>query len=131
MDDRKEVFSKIASIIYDLIYNPEIRAKFKKVPTIAGIVVETGLSGCFLTMDGIHGLYLNPMGEYENELHFAHKMICVLTHELAHSHSEWHYDDFFTAESKFRNLLFAHNLYLDLQAKFSALYLQYGELLTI
>lgn len=131
LDDRKEVFSKIASIIYDLIYNPEIRAKFKKVPTIAGIVVETGLNGCFLTMDGIHGVYLNPMGTYENELHFAHKMICVLTHELAHSYSEWHYDEFFTAESRFRNWLFEYNLYLDLQAKFSALYLQYGELLTI
>lgn len=131
LDDRKEVFSKVASIAYDLIYNPDIRAKFAKVPTIAGVVVEQDLGGCFLTMDGIHGLYLNPMGEYENELHFAHKMICVLTHELAHSYSEWHYDEFFAAESMFRNLLFKHNLYLDLQSKFSALYLQYGELLTI
>lgn len=131
LDDRIEIFSKIASIIYDLIYNPNIRSKFDKVPTIAGIVVESGCNGCFLTMDGIHGLYLNPMGEYENELHFAHKMICVLTHELAHSRADWHDGDFFRNEDMFRNLLFQHGLYLDLQSKFSALYLQYGELLTI
>lgn len=131
MDDRKEVFSKIASIIYDVIYNPVVRAKFVNIPTIAGIVVEPGINGCFLTMDGIHGLYLNPMGEYENELHFAHKMICVLTHELAHHRADWHDADFFRTEDMFRNLLFEHNLYLDLQSKFSALYLQYGELLTI
>jgi hypothetical protein len=131
MDDRREIFSKIASIVYDVIYNPTIRVKFAKAPTIAGIVVESGCNGCFLTMDGIHGLYLNPMGEYENELHFAHKMICVLTHELAHSRTDWHDGDFFRNEDLFRNLLFEHNLYTDLQSKFSALYLQYGELLTI
>lgn len=125
----KEVFSKIASVVYDAIYHPEIRKQFKQVPTIAGIVVEDNIGGCFLTMDGIHGVYLNPLGEYRNGTHFAHAMMDVLIHEFAHSHESCHCDRFFGKERIFMNILFENYLYLEIFSKFETIYLQHGELL--
>lgn len=126
---QKEVFSKIASVVYDTIYDPFVRDCFVEVPTVAGIVVEEGVGGCFLTLDGVHGVYLNPMGEYANATHFAFVMMDALIHEFAHSLANSHGDRFFTAERKFMQNFFSHNTYSELMTRFEDIYIQHGELL--
>jgi hypothetical protein len=123
-----ECFSKVASIIYDVIYNVRIvDPKSQRVPTVAGVICEDGKAGCFLGLDGVYGIYLNPTGKYCNANHFATKMIEVLVHELAHIKDDYHGDTFFAGMDQVRRDLFAHNLYEDIYAKFQTIYLQYSE----
>lgn len=123
-----ECFSKVASIIYDVIYNARIvDPKSRRVPTVAGVICEDGKAGCFLGLDGVYGIYINPTGKYCNANHFACMMTEVLIHELAHIKDEYHFDAFFEAEDVVRRNLFAHNLYEEIYAKFQTIYLQYSE----
>lgn len=126
--DSFECFSKVASIIYDVIYNTRIvDPKSPRVPTIAGVICEDGKAGCFLGLDGVCGIYLNPTGKYCNANHFATKMTEVLIHELAHIKDDYHGDTFFAAMDQVRGNLFAKDLYEDIYAKFQTIYLQYSE----
>jgi uncharacterized protein (UPF0305 family) len=123
-----ECFSKVATIIYDVIYNTRIvDPKYPRVPTVAGVICENGKGGCFLSLDGVHGVYLNPTGTYCNANHFATMMTETLVHEIAHI-AEYcgHGETFFKEMDIVRRKLFAENLYEEIYAKFQTIYLQYS-----
>lgn len=123
-----ECFSKVATIIYDIIYNTNIiDPKGTRVPTVAGVICEDGKAGYFLGLDGIYGIYLNPTGKYCNANHFATMMTEALVHELAHIKEHCgHGNLFFETMDIVRKKLFANNLYEDIYAKFQTIYLQYS-----
>jgi hypothetical protein len=124
-----EAFSKISSIIFDIIYNNDIKPNSSraKTPTIAGVLVENGTRGCCLTLDSITGIYLNPMGYFINANHFASVMTETLIHELAHLVNSYHEDSFFVEMGRVKTQLFEYNLYEELYSKFQSIYVQYGQ----
>lgn len=113
------LINKVASVVYDAIYDTNIRPEFRgSIPTVAGCVIDETLNGCFLTLNGTSGVYLNPTGTYYNANHFANIMMETLLHELAHTYSSDHYSTFFEEESRLRNLFWKKNLYEKYHAKF-------------
>lgn len=124
-----ECFSKVATIIYDVIYNTRIvDPKYPRVPTVAGVICEYGKGGCFLGLDGVYGIYLNPTGKYCNANLFATIMTEHLVHELAHiKEIGGHGETFFKEMDIVRRELFAENLYEEIYAKFQTIYLQYSK----
>ncbi|MEE1084545.1 MAG: ATP-binding protein [Paludibacteraceae bacterium] len=125
----QEMFSKIASVIYDVIYTPCIRNTFSLSVCTAGVILEKGVGGCCLTLDGISGIYINPHGTFCNANHFANNMTEVLIHELGHTGSccSGHNNTFFQNESRIRDLFWKNNLYEPIHAKFMSIYLQYNK----
>jgi hypothetical protein len=123
-----ECFSKVATIIYDVIYNTRIvDPKYPRVPTVAGVICEDGKGGCFLGLDGVYGIYLNPTGKYCNANLFATIMTEHLVHEIAHiKEIGGHGECFFKEMDIVRRKLFAENLYEEIYAKFQTIYLQYS-----
>lgn len=124
----KEMFSKIASVIYDVIYTSEIRQHFKLRVDTTGVMVKRGLRGCCLTLNGISGIYLNPVGTFCNANHFANEMTEALIHELGHTVYDYsdHGDTFFKQMSLMRNLIWELNMYEQIRGKFVEIYLQYN-----
>jgi hypothetical protein len=113
------LINKVASIVYDAIYDINIRPEFRdRIPTVAGCVIDATLSGCFLTLNGTSGVYLNPTGTFYNANHFANSMMETLLHELAHTHSSEHYGSFFEEEDRLRKLFWKKSLYEKYHAKF-------------
>lgn len=127
-DVDREMFSKIASVIYDVIYTSSIRERFDLNVATCGVIVENGIGGCCLTLDGVSGIYLNPTGNYSNANHFANKMTETLIHELGHTgwHCEYHDEDFFSHMDTMRNIIWCENLYEAIHSKFMEIYLQYN-----
>lgn len=125
----QEMFSKIASVIYDVIYTPCIRETFSLNVATCGVILEKGLGGCCLTLDGISGIYLNPHRTFHSANHFANVMIETLIHELGHTgrYCQSHYDAFFANMSKITDLFWKHDLYEPIHAKFMSIYLQYNK----
>lgn len=125
----QEKFSKIASVIYDVIYEPTIREKFHLSVSTCGVIIENGKGGCCLTLGGVTGIYVNPLGEHKNANHFAHKMMSILIHELGHTgeYCEGHSDYFFRHEGLIRDIFWMNNLYEKYHAKFIEIYLQYND----
>jgi hypothetical protein len=123
----QEMFSKIASIIYDVIYTPVIRETFNLNVATCGVILEKGTKGCCLTLDGISGIYLNPCRTFYSANHFANVMMETLIHELGHTgrYCQNHYDEFFANMSKMTDLFWKHDLYEPIHAKFMSIYLQY------
>lgn len=124
-----EMFSKLASIVYDVICTTEIKQTFKLNVATCGVIVQNGLAGCCLTLDGVSGIYLNPTGVFHNANHFANKMIETLIHELGHT-GRWcdsHNDDFFVNQARMRDLMWSLGLYEQIRGKFMQIYLQYTE----
>lgn len=126
----QEMFSKIASVIYDVIYTPCIRGTFDLNVATCGVILEKGLGGCCLTLNGISGIYLNPRSTiFYNANHFANVMTETLIHELGHT-VKWcsgHDTDFFRNMSKITGLFWKHGIYEDVHAKFMSIYLQYNK----
>jgi hypothetical protein len=128
-DIDREMFSKVASVVYDIIYTTSIRDKFYLNVETCGVIVQNGIGGCCLTLDGISGIYLNPTGDYQNANHFANKMTETLIHELGHTgnYCENHYDEFFTHMDLMRSLIWRDGLYETIHSKFMEIYLQYNK----
>ena len=126
----QEMFSKIASIVYDIIYTPCIRETFDLNVATCGVILENGTGGCCLTLDGISGIYLNPHQVFYNANHFANVMTETLIHELGHAgrYCGCHNDRFFANMSKITGLFWKHNIYEDVHGKFMSIYLQYESL---
>jgi hypothetical protein len=127
--DEKEMFSKIASVVYDVIYTSEIRKRFELHVETAGVMIKNGIGGCCLTLNNISGIYLNPIGIFQNANHFANVMVETLIHELGHTKycSEYHNDQFFEHMSRMRDLLWELDLYEQIRGKFMQIYLQYNK----
>lgn len=124
-----EMFSKIASIVYDVICTTEVKQAFKLNVATCGVIIQDGLAGCCLTLDGVSGIYLNPIGIFHNANHFANKMIETLIHELGHT-GRWcdsHNDDFFKNQARMRELMWRFDLYETIYSKFVNIYLQYND----
>jgi hypothetical protein len=128
-DVDREMFSKIASVVYDIIYTTSIREKFHLNVEICGVIVQNNIGGCCLTLNGISGIYLNPTGNYQNANHFANKMTETLIHELGHTGHccTSHYDEFFTHMDLMRSLIWRNGLYETIHSKFMEIYLQYNK----
>ena len=123
----KEMLSKIASIVYDVIYIPSIREAMTDKPSVAGVTTKKGVRGVFVKIDKEYALYLNPFGAFVNANHFAATMTEILVHELAHSVSAYHDDEFFVADDKFRTTLYKENQYELIYSKFVELYKSYSD----
>lgn len=123
----KEMLSKIASIVYDVIYTSSIRDHMVDKPSVAGVTTKKEVRGVFVKIDKEYAIYLNPFGAFVNANHFASTMTEALTHELAHSVSAYHDDEFFRAEDKFRTLLYKEDQYELIYSKFVELYNLYSE----
>lgn len=125
--EQQEMFSKIASVVYDVIYTPPIKEAFVLNVATCGVILEKGVGGCCLTLDGISGIYLNPHQTFYNANHFANVMTETLIHELGHTgrNCVGHYDRFFENMSKITGLFWRHNIYEDVHGKFMSIYLQY------
>lgn len=125
----RERFSKLASVVYDVIYEPKIRETFYKDVSTCGIIIEDGVGGVCLTLGGVTGIYLNPVGVHYNANHFANKMMELLIHELAHAMrgGDYHYDSFFENMDQMRDLMWKYNFYERYHAKFMEIYLQYND----
>lgn len=118
----------LASVVYDVIYDSNIRKYVKPTTTIAGIVFEKGTSGCCLTLGGIIGVYLNPLGKYCNAEHFASNMMDTLVHELAHATGyDYHGDSFFGQERAILNEIHFSNLYASILESFRDIYQKHGK----
>ena len=124
-----ERFSKLASVVYDVVYEVRIREVFYKDVSTCGILIEDGVGGACLTLGGVTGIYLNPVGIHQNANHFANKMMEVLIHELAHAMrgGDYHYDSFFENIDQMRDIMWEYNLYEKYHAKFMEIYLQYND----
>lgn len=128
-DIDREMFSKIASVVYDVIYTSSIRERFSLNVATCGVIIENSLCGCCLTLDGVSGIYLNPTGNYQNANHFANNMTETLIHELGHTglYCECHDNDFFRHMDIMRNIIWCENLYEVIHSKFMEIYLQYNK----
>lgn len=127
--DCREVFSKVATIIYDVVYNNVIRGLMRNKPSVVGITTDENCKGCFTCINGMYSLYLNPLGMYCDATHFATEMTEVLVHELGHTKENNHSDDFFQACGLFRRDMFAEDIYTDVYSKFVSIYMQYADVL--
>lgn len=125
----REVFSKVATIIYDVVYNDVIRGLMRNKPSVVGITTDEKCKGCFTCINGMYSLYLNPLGMYCDATHFATEMTEALVHELGHTKENNHSDDFFRACGLFRRDMFAEDIYIDIYSKFVSIYLQYADVL--
>lgn len=127
--EQQEMFSKIASVIYDVIYTPCIRETFKLNVATCGVILDHDVHGICLTLDGLTGIYLNPQYRFHNANHFANVMTETLIHELGHTgHGcDGHYDRFFANMSKITSLFWEHDIYESVHAKFLSIYLQYNK----
>lgn len=123
----KEMLSKIASIVYDVIYTSSIRDHMVDKPSVAGVTTKKEVRGVFVKIDKEYAIYLNPFGAFVNANHFASTMTEALTHELAHSVSAYHDDEFFRAKDKFRTLLYKEDQYELIYSKFVELYNLYSD----
>lgn len=121
-----EKFSKIASIVYDAIYEPNIRDTFSRTVSTAGVIIDDNLGGVCLTLGGVTGIYLNPVSIHQNANHFANRMMETLIHELAHGKYSGHHEDFFNQMALIRNIMWKYNLYERWHGKFMEIYLQYN-----
>lgn len=123
----KEMLSKIASIVYDVIYIPNVRDNMTDKPSVAGVTTKKGVRGVFVKIDKEYALYLNPFGAFVNANHFAATMTETLVHELAHSVCPYHDEEFFVADDKFRTTLYKENQYELIYSKFVELYKSYSD----
>lgn len=121
-----EKFSKIASIVYDAIYEQHIRDTFSKTVSTAGVIIDDDFGGMCLTLGGVTGVYINPISIHQNANHFANRMMEILIHELAHGKYSCHSDAFFDQMAIIRNIMWKYNLYEKWHAKFMEIYLQYN-----
>jgi hypothetical protein len=112
------MISKVASVVYDCLYEDVIRCYTDYSVDIAGVISSKEERGCFLNLNGKKGIYLNPFGEFGSSNEFANTMMEVLVHELAHSKSMYHDDEFFAATNCVRRNLWRNNLYEKYYAKF-------------
>ena len=118
----------LASVVYDVIYDSNIRKYVRPTTTIAGIVFEKDTSGCCLTLGSIIGVYLNPLGQYYNAEHFASTMMDTLVHELAHATGcDYHGDAFFSKERTILDVIHFNNLYASILEAFRDIYQKYGK----
>lgn len=127
--DEKEMFSKIASVVYDVIYTSEIRKRFELNVETAGVMIKNGIRGCCLTLNNISGIYLNPIGVFQNANHFANVMVETLIHELGHTgpRCAYHDDSFHKHMELMRDLIWELDLYEQIRGKFVQIYLQYNK----
>lgn len=121
-----EKFSKIASIVYDAIYEPHIRDTFSATVSTAGVIIDDNFGGVCLTLGGVTGIYLNPISTHQNANHFANRMMEILIHELAHGRYSGHSEVFFDQMAFIRDIMWKHNLYEKWHGKFMEIYLQYN-----
>jgi hypothetical protein len=128
-DIDREMFSKIASVVYDVIYTTRIRERFYLNVETCGVIVQNGIGGCCLTLNEVSGIYLNPTGSYQNANHFANKMTETLIHELGHTglYCEHHDESFFKHMDRMRDIVWSENLYEAIHSKFMEIYLQYNK----
>lgn len=112
------LINKVASVVYDCLYEQEIRDYTDCNVDIAGVISSKEERGCFLNLNGKRGIYLNPFGEFGSSNEFANTMMEVLVHELAHKESMYHDDEFFGATHHVRRILWRNNLYEKYYAKF-------------
>lgn len=121
-----EKFSKIASIVYDAIYEPHVRDTFTKTVSTAGVIIDNNSGGVCLTLGGVTGIYINPISIHRNANHFANRMMETLIHELAHGKHSSHSDVFFNQMAIIRDIMWKYNLYERWHGKFMEIYLQYN-----
>lgn len=121
-----DLFSKISSVVLDVIHAlPEESSDYyrKRVPTVAGIILEKQMYGC-LTTGTVNGVWLNPLasGPAPSAELWIWDMMNTLIHELAHIKEECHGSSHNDYMIRVSHWLFSEGLYSKIEGQFRAIY---------
>ena len=118
-----ELFSKVSSVLLEVIQKLDDRFNFKRTPTIAGILIQRNTYGA-LTVGSLNGIWINPLNSdhYTSGNHWVYDMMTTLIHELAHINKEYHGEDHNSEMMEVAHWLMDNNLYIKIEGQFMAIY---------
>lgn len=116
-----DLFSKVSSILLDLINQLPAKYDGKRRPAIAGVILQKQMYGC-LTSGSVNGIWINPLISGGNPNVWVYDMMNTIIHEIAHIRQEYHGESHNNEMMDVAHWLIGEGLYTQIEGKLFAVY---------